>query len=166
MLIKFRPNLFFHRQNIQLSEIVSGILQLRMSTNKKGCKILHIDDDPDDQQLFRSAIQSVDALSEIIVAENGAEGLECLLLMKEQKNLPCIIVLDINMPKINGRETCLAIKKDEVLSTIPLIIFSTSKSVLDKLFFENKGVVYITKPTEFDNIVEVASTILDKCHCD
>ena len=137
-----------------------------MNTNKKGCKILHIDDDPDDQQLFKSAIKRVDAYSEIVVAENGAEGIEYLLLMKEQNTLPCIIVLDINMPKVNGRETCLAIKKDNVLAAIPLIIFSTSNSALDRLFFENKDVVYITKPTEFDQIVEVANELLDKCECD
>jgi CheY-like chemotaxis protein len=137
-----------------------------MNTNKKGCKILHIDDDPDDQQLFKSAIKRVDAYSEIVVAENGAEGIEYLLLMKEQNTLPCIIVLDINMPKVNGRETCLAIKKDDVLAAIPLIIFSTSNSALDRLFFENKDVVYITKPTEFDQIVEVANELLDKCECD
>jgi CheY-like chemotaxis protein len=136
-----------------------------MNTIKKGCKILHIDDDPDDQQLFKNAIQSLDTHSEIVVAENGAEGIEYLISMKKQNNLPCIIVLDINMPKINGRETCIAIKKDEVLAAIPLIIFSTSNSVLDKLFFENKDVVYITKPTNFDNIVEVASVMLNKCHC-
>ena len=137
-----------------------------MNTNKKGCKILHIDDDPDDQQLFKSAIKRVDAYSEIVVAENGAEGIEYLLLMKERNTLPCIIVLDINMPKVNGRETCLAIKKDDVLAAIPLIIFSTSNSALDRLFFENKDVVYITKPTEFDQIVEVANELLDKCECD
>jgi CheY-like chemotaxis protein len=136
-----------------------------MST-KKGCKILHIDDDPDDQQLFRSAILKINAHSEIVVAENGAEGIEYLLRMKEQQNLPCIIVLDINMPKVNGRETCLAIKKDDVLAAIPLIIFSTSNSVLDRLFFENKDVSYITKPTDFNHIVEVANALLDKCDCD
>jgi CheY-like chemotaxis protein len=137
-----------------------------MSIKKKGCKVLHIDDDPDDQQLFKNAILSLDTHSEVIVAEDGAEGIEYLLLMKEQKNLPCIIVLDINMPKVNGRETCIAIKKDKVLATIPLVIFSTSNSALDKLFFENKDVLYITKPTNFQNILEVVSDMLDKCHCD
>ena len=137
-----------------------------MSTETKRCKILHIDDDLDDQQLFKNAVQTLDAHSEIIVAENGAEGIEHLLLMKEQGDLPCIIVLDINMPKVNGRETYITIKKDKVLATIPLIIFSTSNSILDKLFFENKDVVYIIKPTSFENIVEVAGNMLDKCHCD
>jgi CheY-like chemotaxis protein len=136
-----------------------------MNTKTKACKILHIDDDPDDQQLFRNAIYTITTDPEIIEASDGAEGLERLLSMKEQNNLPCIIVMDINMPKANGRETCLAIKKDEVLSTIPLIIFTTSSSMLDKLFFEGKDVVYITKPTEFSHIVSIADTMLKKCDC-
>ena len=99
-----------------------------MEVKTKACTILHIDDDPDDQQLFRNAIDSLGVPSEIIVATDGAEGLEYLQLMKENNTLPCIIVLDINMPKVNGREACLAIKKDKTLSTIPLIIFTTSFS--------------------------------------
>ena len=137
-----------------------------MTVKTKACTILHIDDDPDDQQLFRSAIDSLGIPSKIIGAANGTEGLAYLHQMKEKKTLPCIIVLDINMPKINGRETCIAIKKDEVLSTIPLIVFSTSSSLLDKLFFENKNVQYITKPTDFSRIVDVASIMLKQCKCD
>ena len=131
----------------------------------KACTILHIDDDPDDQQLFRRAINSLSIQSEIIEASDGAEGLEYLQQMKENHTLPCIIVLDINMPKVNGRDACLAIKKDEVLSTIPLIIFSTSSSMLDKIFFEGKNIKYITKPTDFSHIVDVAHTMLEQCTC-
>ena len=136
-----------------------------MNANTKACTILHIEDDPDDQQLFRNAVNSLGVSPEIIVAPDGAEGLKYLQLMKEKKTLPCIIVLDINMPKVNGREACIAIKKDEVLSTIPLIIFSTSSSMLDKIFFQGKNVEYITKPSKFSHIVAIASTMLRKCKC-
>lgn len=135
------------------------------SIKTKACKILHIDDDPDDQQLFRRAIRSINEHSQIIEAADGAEGLEYLHSMKEINNLPCMIVLDINMPKVNGRETCIAIKKDEVLSTIPLIIFSTSSSMLDKLFFQKKNVEYITKPIEYNHIVDIAGAMLKQCKC-
>jgi CheY-like chemotaxis protein len=127
-------------------------------------KILHIDDDPDDQHLFRRAIRSIDQQSEIINATDGAEGIETLKSMKEENDLPCLIVLDINMPKINGRDACLMIKKDEVLSTIPLVIFSTSSSALDKMFFKGKNVEYITKPTDYDVLVEVAGKMLGYCN--
>ena len=136
------------------------------SIKTKTCKILHIDDDPDDQQLFRRAIRSINEKSQIVEAADGAEGLEYLHSMKQLNSLPCMIVLDINMPKVNGRETCIAIQNDEVLSTIPLIIFSTSSSMLDKLFFERKNVKYITKPTEYNHIVDIASTMLSQCECD
>jgi CheY-like chemotaxis protein len=132
----------------------------------KGCTILHIDDDPDDQQLLRNALSSVDEHSQIIEAIDGAEGIAFLMQMKEQNALPCLIVLDINMPKVSGREACIAIKKDEVLATIPMIIFSTSSSSMDKLFFEGRGVTYITKPTDFSHIVDVASRILEHCDCE
>ena len=137
-----------------------------MNTKIKACKILHIDDDAEDKQLFRKAIRSVNEHSEIIEAEDGAQGLEYLLSMKKEKNLPCLIVMDINMPKINGRETCIAIKKDEILATIPLIIFSTSSSLLDKTFFKNKNVEYITKPVQYAHMVDIANTMLQNCKCD
>src|SRR5215204_200910 len=136
------------------------------SIKTKACKILHIDDDPDDQQLFRKAILSVNKKSQIVQAADGAEGLEYLHSMKQTNSLPCIIVLDINMPKIDGRKTCIAIQKDEVLCTIPLFIFSTSSSMMDKLFFHGRNVVYITKPTEYNHIVDIASVMLKQCRCD
>ena len=132
----------------------------------KACKILHIDDDPDDQQLFRKAIRSISKHSQIVEAADGAEGLEYLYSMKQINSLPCIIVLDINMPKVNGRETCIAIRKDEALCSIPIIIFSTSSSIMDKLFFEAKNVEYITKPTDYDQIVDIANAMLRQCRCD
>jgi CheY-like chemotaxis protein len=137
-----------------------------MNIKTKACKILHIDDDADDQHLFKKAIRILNIDSEIIRAKDGAEGLKFLRLMKEENTLPCIIVLDINMPKVNGRDACIAIKKDEVLSGIPLIIFSTSSSKLDKLFFQGKNIEYMIKPTNFDQIVAAAHTMLQHCKCD
>jgi len=136
------------------------------SIKTKACKILHIDDDRDDQQLFRKAILSVNKKFQIVEAPDGAEGLEYLHSMKQTNSLPCMIVLDINMPKIDGRKTCIAIKKDQVLCTIPLFIFSTSSSMMDKLFFEGRNVEYITKPTEYNHIVDIASVMLKQCRCD
>ena len=70
------------------------------------------------------------------------------------------------MPKVNGRETCIGIQKDEVLCSIPIIIFSTSSSIMDKLFFEGKNVEYITKHTDYDQIVDIANAMLRQCRCD
>jgi CheY-like chemotaxis protein len=127
------------------------------------CKILHIDDDPDDHQMLESAIYSINSNSEIITALNGEEGIERLQLMKDENDLPALIVLDINMPKINGRDACVRVKKDEVLAGIPMIIYSTSNSVLDRLFFQGKNVEYITKPTDYNILLQLAGKMLDYC---
>ena len=136
------------------------ILMMKTTTTRK---ILHIDDDADDHELLRKAIYSIDSASEIIEATDGADGIERLNLMKATNDLPCLIVLDINMPKVNGRDACVQIKKDRDLAAIPMIIFSTSNSKLDKLFFETKNVEYITKPTDYDVLVSLASRMLGQC---
>jgi CheY-like chemotaxis protein len=127
------------------------------------CRILHIDDDPDDHQLLQAAINSIDSNSEIITALNGEEGIERLEMMKKANDLPALIVLDINMPKVNGRDACIRIKKDEVLAAIPMIIYSTSSSTMDKLFFQGKNVEYITKPTDYNILVQLAGKMLAYC---
>ena len=83
--------------------------------------------------------------------------------MKKDKNLPSLIVLDINMPGLGGRETFTAIRDDEEFSLIPIVIFSTSNSAPDKLFFQSKGVEYMTKPLEYTSLLEVASKLLSYC---
>jgi CheY-like chemotaxis protein len=80
--------------------------------------------------------------------------------MKETGSLPALIVLDINMPKMDGRETFLSIKNDEQLAHIPVVILSTSSSILDRIFFQKKNVEYITKPIHFDTLLAIATKLL------
>ncbi len=122
--------------------------------------ILCVDDDVDDLHLLQKAINTINAKYTIKEAYNGVEALELLRQMKEQGALPALIVLDINMPKMDGRETFQAIKNDEQLSHIPIVIFSTSSSVLDRIFFHKKNVEYITKPIHFDTLLSIADKLL------
>lgn len=135
-----------------------------VNTKRASCKILHIDDDPDDHQMLQAAINSIDKNSEIITAFDGEEGIMRLEAMKEENDLPALIVLDINMPKVNGRDACIRIKNDEVLARIPMIIYSTSDSMLDKLFFQGQNVEYITKPADYNILVQLAGKMLAYCY--
>lgn len=125
--------------------------------------ILSVDDDPDDISLLKDALQLINPNFELLEARDGADALEKLQAFKEQGQLPCLIVLDINMPRMDGRETFLAIRSDETLSQLPVVIFSTSSSKLDKLFFEKKDVEYITKPIRFEHLLNVARRLLQYC---
>jgi len=88
--------------------------------------VLHIDDDPDDREMVHEAIKLIDPSFIIHEAGSGESGIEFLNKAKESGNLPCLIILDINMPGINGFETYNEIKKDDSLKAIPAVIFTTS----------------------------------------
>lgn len=125
--------------------------------------ILAIDDDVDDLSLLLDALTAVDSTCTVMTAHNGAQALAKLEQMKGEGRLPCLIVLDVNMPVMDGRQTLYAIKKDEGLKHIPLIVFSTSTSPLDVVFFEGAGALYQSKPLQFGELLGVAQRFLDYC---
>src|SRR5688572_11987752 len=94
--------------------------------------VLNIDDDVDDRELFEEAISRVNSEMIIRQAASGEKGLEFLRQAKQSGDLPCLIFLDMNMPGKGGRDVLSEIKEDTVLSSIPIIIFTTSSSELDK----------------------------------
>lgn len=131
-----------------------------MNTNHT---ILCADDDEDDVQMLQEAIKEVDGRYQLLKAHDGVDALNQLNELKAGGNLPCLVVLDINMPKMDGRQTFLSIRNNEAFAGIPVVIFSTSSSPLDKMFFARKDVEYITKPINYDFLVEVAKKLLSYC---
>src|SRR5215212_1458528 len=93
---------------------------------KKVCFL--IDDDVDDQEIFALALNEVNERFQCEVANNGYEGLQQL---KKMNCLPDYIFLDLNMPKMNGKECLKELKKTERLKAIPVIIYTTSSSLKD-----------------------------------
>ena len=87
--------------------------------------VLLIDDDPDDLELLQEALRSIDQRHELLEARDGEEGLTRLHALKNKDELPCLIVLDLNMPKMDGKQTFMAIKSDQQLARIPVVIFSS-----------------------------------------
>jgi CheY-like chemotaxis protein len=125
--------------------------------------ILCVDDDPDDLHLLQNALQAVGSNYKIVEAYNGEEALIRLKEMKQIGNLPCLVVLDVNMPKIDGKQTLVSIQKDEELKCVPVVVFTTSSSPLDQLFFAKKNVEFMTKPVQFSTMYEVANRLLGFC---
>ncbi|MHA3788405.1 response regulator [Flavobacterium hauense] len=115
-----------------------------MSTNIKS--ILLVDDDSDDQLLFREALAEVDSSVQCHTARNGIEAIETLNL----GILPDIIVMDVNMPMMNGLECLRELKATSKLKDIPVIMGSTSCSESSqKECFDNGAVGYIEKPSDY-----------------
>lgn len=126
--------------------------------------ILYIDDDDDDRQLVKEAIFEMNKTLELLEAASGNEGLDFLKNAAAGKNLPCLVILDMNMPGMDGRETLIAIKKEKEFSRIPVVIFTTSSSQLDQSFCEKYGVEMITKPLDFSNLSNTIRKMLTYCH--
>ena len=125
--------------------------------------ILLADDDHDDLHLLTEVLKEIDPSYAIMQANDGEKAIEILREAKDSEHLPCLIVLDINMPKMDGKQTLVSIQNDLALSSIPVVMFSTSSSEVDKLFFKSKNVELITKPVEFRILYQVAVKMLNYC---
>jgi CheY-like chemotaxis protein len=127
--------------------------------------ILLADDDEEDRELARDALQDSRLATDLRFVNDGQDLLDYLRRQGRWGDpsvhapLPGIILLDLNMPKKDGREALAEIKADEVLSRIPIVILTTSKDEADVLSTYDLGVSsFITKPVTFAGLVEVMRT--------
>lgn len=122
-------------------------------------RIAIVDDDADDREVIRDAFSASAKDKEFIVMENGDQMLEYL-----ETNvlgvLPSLILLDLNMPGKDGRETLKLIKSDKRFRHIPVIIFTTSSSERDiEMAYHLGANCFISKPDTFNKLVEMTSCI-------
>ncbi len=125
--------------------------------------ILHIDDDADDRELLSGMMQKLAPELTVTFAENGLHALEVLNETKKTNSLPCLIVLDLNMPFLNGRETFERIKADPKLKNIPLVVLSSGENPADKSLFSKEGIAYFTKPVELVVMEEIVNHMANLC---
>ncbi|WP_404340974.1 response regulator [Pseudoalteromonas mariniglutinosa] len=137
-----------------------------MPFNKvKPITILMADDDEDDRLLTQDALAESRVLNELFFVEDGVELLEYLerkgkFSDKTLSPRPGLILLDLNMPRMDGREALQAIKSNQALKGIPVVILTTSKQEEDMIKGYDLGAAsYITKPVTFDGLVELMKTL-------
>ena len=117
-----------------------------------------VDDDQDDRYLIRQAIQQTGVQVEVIEAENGLELLH--LIQQNDKLSPALILLDMNMPKMNGLETTLALKANATTLNIPVVMISTSsnQSLIESAY--QAGInSFITKPSSFQEFTRLGDQL-------
>jgi len=122
--------------------------------------ILYVDDDEDDVELFSDAIRIINPDIKIAIAKNGLEALKYLYSINE---LPCLIVLDLNMPYLDGKQTFQKIRDNPPLQNVPVIVYTSSSNPSDKSLFDSLGIDFITKPHDFSLMSKVAQQIISKC---
>lgn len=113
-------------------------------------QILFVDDDPEDHMIMLEYFKEVGKDDQIIFQKNGQEAIAYLEQLPDDLLLPNLIVLDLNMPILNGTQTLIQIKRNKRFKHIPVIIFSTSENENEKRKCLSIGALdYLVKPSSF-----------------
>lgn len=127
-------------------------------------EILLVEDNPGDVRLTKEAINEGNISNNLYVVGDGIEALDFLRKKGNYGNAPRpdIVLLDLNLPKKNGREVLAEIKADALLKSIPVIILSTSEAENDvQKSYELNANCYVTKPVDLDDFMNVVKSIED-----
>jgi CheY-like chemotaxis protein len=130
--------------------------------NSRSIEILLVEDNPGDARLTLEAFKDGRVLNNITVIRDGVEALAYLRRQERYENVPVpdLILLDLNLPKKDGRQVLEEIKTDEKLKRIPVIVLSTSASHEDVArSYGSHANCYITKPVDLDQFLHVIQSI-------
>ena len=120
-----------------------------------------VDDDIDDQDLFIEAVNEVDDSIECMSASNCEEALD--LLKNKKIGMPDMIFLDLNMPRLNGKQCLAELKKEAHLADIPVIIYSTSSERRDIEETSRLGAAhFLTMPNKFEELCKAISYVVSR----
>ena len=126
----------------------------------KSSNILLVEDDQVDVMTIKEALKDAKITSRLVIVNNGEEAMTFLRNPENEK--PGIILLDLNMPKMNGIEFLQIIKKDDLLKDIPVVVLTISKEDQDKVDSFNLGVAgYMIKPVDSRGFVDVTRLLFE-----
>ncbi len=138
---------------------------MKATPNKK--IILMVEDDPDDIYLIGEAIDECQLNAQIFIVENGEQLMDYLhhtgdYVDKEISPRPDLILLDLNMPRKDGREALVELKEDDDLQSIPVVVLTTSSAIQDMKFSYAQGASgFVTKPVTFSGLRDAVCKIGD-----
>ena len=121
--------------------------------------ILLVEDNPDEVELTRIAFDEAKIANNLVVVGDGAEALDYLFARgayagRDAHDLPSIVLLDLNLPKVDGREVLQAIRANDTTRTLPVVVLTTSTEPFDVEASYALGVnSYIQKPVDFEQFV-------------
>jgi len=132
------------------------------TTNGHPVEILLVEDSPSDTDLTIEALKEAKVRNRLSIVEDGVAALEFLRRQGQHAGAPRpdLILLDLNLPRKNGREVLAEIKSDNDLKTIPVVVLTTSRAEQDVLqAYKYHANCYITKPVDFEQFLNVVHSI-------
>jgi CheY-like chemotaxis protein len=127
-------------------------------------EVLLVEDDPGDVLMTKEAFEDYKLKNNLHVVNDGAEAMDFLRRQGEHTDAPRpdLVLLDLNLPRMDGREVLQAIKSDPELASIPVVVLTTSEAEEDVLrSYSLHANAYVTKPVDFERFIQVVRQIDD-----
>jgi CheY-like chemotaxis protein len=124
--------------------------------------VLYADDDRDDIEMVREAFQQYSQVN-VITFPDGQALLKYAEQLLSENILPCLVILDINMPGMNGKETLKALRNMIGYDTVPIVLFTTSTLPSEAAFAKSFNAGFVTKPLRTEQINFIAENFIEHC---
>jgi len=125
--------------------------------------VLYADDDADDLDLVQEAFYRFTKNVEVITASNGSQALGYLSDLRKGDTYPCLIILDINMPVLNGKEVLKKLRAMDEFDSIPVVLFTTSSLPADEVFAKKYNAGFVTKPLDVLQMKVITESFVGHC---
>lgn len=125
--------------------------------------VLYADDDPDDLQLVQEAFAHYANDVSVLTASNGEEAIRCLEKLTDSDAVPCLVILDINMPVLDGKQALVRMRNSPRMKDIPVVLFTTSSMPADNQFATQYKAGFITKPLNFKQMEMITDQFISHC---
>jgi CheY-like chemotaxis protein len=133
-----------------------------VSANFSKQVILYAEDDADDFESVEEVVEQLSDKHQLVNAKNGAEAVE--YLEQHPDNPPCLVILDLNMPVMSGKEVLQWIKERDAYSQIPVMVFTTSSREEDVKLCQHHDCTFFRKPTLYRDLLHIVQMMLHLCN--
>lgn len=125
--------------------------------------VVYADDDQDDILLLEHSFSEYSSNVDMVTFMEGSHVLSYLENLTFQEPSPCLVILDINMPGLNGKEVLIRLRDNERYKNIPVVLFSTSSLPGDRDFARKYDAGFITKPLQLDQMKAITDEFIEHC---
>lgn len=125
--------------------------------------IVYVDDDKDDVDLIRESFEKYTQNVELVTFLDGYEALNYLTSIAHSSTRPCLIILDLNLPGLDGKQILRTLRTVDAYKETPVVLFTTSSQPHDKVFAREYNAGFITKPLNYTQMDRITEQLVEHC---
>ncbi|HWJ89862.1 MAG TPA: response regulator [Flavisolibacter sp.] len=125
--------------------------------------VLYADDDADDLELVQDAFARYSKNVDVVTVSDGSQAIQYLTRLRDVDPRPCLVILDINMPILNGKEVLIRLRQLDQFESTPVVLFTTSSLPQDQSFAKKYNAGFVTKPLDVSQMKVITELFIDHC---